>query len=178
MKKQLIAAIALSLTLGATNFASAQTTPDASAKMTKADLAGSAALSPDHTTLLAALKAAGLADRAKAKGPYTIFAPSNAAFDKLPAGTLDNLLKPANKKTLSGILTTHVVEGSVKAADLQDGQSIKTVSGQTLTVSKQGDSVMIKDAQGNSATVTSADIQATNGIVHSIDAVLMPAPAK
>ena len=185
MQKQLIPAIALSLMLGATGLASAQTTTpsstttaDASSKMTKADLAGSAALSPDHTTLLAALKAAGLADRAQEKGPYTIFAPSNGAFEKLPAGTLDNLLKPANKKMLSGILTTHVVKGSFKAADLKDGQRIKTVTGQTLTVSTQGGSVMIKDAQGGSATVTTADIQATNGIVHSIDAVLMPATAK
>lgn len=138
------------------------------------DLAASAGMSSDHTTLLQALQAAGLADRAKGAGPYTVFAPTNDAFQKLPAGTLDNLLKPEMKKQLTSILATHVVEGSVKAADLKDGQTIKTVNGETLTVSKQGNTVMIKDAKGGSATVTMADIQATNGVVHSIDSVLMP----
>ena len=138
------------------------------------DLAASASLSPDHTTLLQALTAAGLAERAQGAGPYTIFAPTNDAFTKLPAGTLESLLKPEAKKQLARILTTHVVQGSFKAADLKDGQTIKTVNGETLTVSKQGGSVMIKDAKGGSATVTTPDIQATNGIVHSIDTVLMP----
>ncbi len=147
----------------------------AAAQATNKDLAGSAALSPDHTTLLKALQAAGLADKAKGKGPYTVFAPTNAAFDKLPAGTLDNLLLPANKKTLSNILTYHVVPGSYKAAALTDGQKLKTVEGETLTVKKQGDTVTITDAKGGSATVEKADIVATNGVVHSIDAVLMPA---
>lgn len=146
----------------------------AAAQATNKDLAGSAAISPDHTTLLKALQAAGLADQAKGKGPYTVFAPTNAAFDKLPAGTLDKLLMPANKKMLSGILTYHVVAGSYKAAALKDGQKLKTVEGEMLTVKKQGDSVMIVDAKGGSATVQKADIIATNGVVHSIDAVLMP----
>lgn len=145
-----------------------------SATSTGKDLAASASLSPDHTTLLQALTAAGLADRAKGAGPYTIFAPTNDAFSKLPSGTLESLLKPEAKTKLTGILTTHVVQGSFKAADLKDGQTIKTVNGETLTVSKQGGSVMIKDAKGGSATVTTPDIQATNGIVHSIDTVLMP----
>lgn len=147
---------------------------NAAAQATNKDLAASAAISPDHTTLLKALQAAGLADQAKGKGPYTVFAPTNAAFDKLPAGTLDNLLLPANKKMLSGILTYHVVAGSYKAAFLKNGQKLKTVEGEMLTVKKQGDSVMIMDAKGGSATVQQADIVATNGIVHSIDAVLMP----
>ncbi len=138
------------------------------------DLAASAGLSSNHSTLLKALVAAGLADRAKGAGPFTVFAPTNAAFDKLPSATLTNLLKPAMKSQLAGILSYHVVEGSVKAADLTDGQKIKTVTGGTLTVSKQGDTVMIKDAKGGSATVTMADIEATNGVVHSIDSVLMP----
>ncbi|AWM35455.1 fasciclin domain-containing protein [Hymenobacter nivis] len=145
------------------------------AQATHKDLAASAAISPDHTTLLAGLKAAGLADRAKGKGPYTVFAPTNAAFDKLPAGTLDKLLMPANKKTLSGILTYHVVPGIHKAASLKDGQKLKTVEGEMLTVKKEGGNVMIVDAKGGSATVQKADIIATNGVVHSIDAVLMPA---
>lgn len=138
------------------------------------DLAASAGLSSEHSTLLKALVAAGLADRAKGAGPFTVFAPTNAAFSKLPAATLANLMKPAMKSQLAGILSYHVVEGSVKAADLTDGQKITTVTGGTLTVSKRGDSVMIKDAKGGSATVTMADIEATNGIVHSIDSVLMP----
>lgn len=137
------------------------------------DLAASAGLSSDHSTLLKALVAAGLADRAKGAGPFTVFAPTNAAFSKLPPATLANLLKPAMKSQLAGILSYHVVEGSVKAADLTDGQTIKTVTGGTLTVSKQGNTVMIKDAKGGSATVTMADIEATNGVVHSIDSVLM-----
>ena len=138
------------------------------------DLAASAGLSSDHSTLLKALVAAGLADRAKGAGPFTVFAPTNAAFSKLPSATLTNLLKPSMKSQLANILSYHVVQGSFKAADLTDGQTIKTVIGEMLTVSKQGGSVMIKDAKGGSAKVTMADIEATNGIVHSIDSVLMP----
>ncbi len=146
----------------------------ATAQATNKDLAASAAISPDHTTLLTALQAAGLADKAKDKGPYTVFAPTNQAFEKLPAGTLDELLLPANKAKLSGLLAYHVVPGSYKAAALKDGQKLKTVTGETLTVKKQDGAVMIMDAKGGSATVNKADIQATNGVVHSIDAVLMP----
>ncbi|WP_310393946.1 fasciclin domain-containing protein [Hymenobacter sp.] len=146
----------------------------AAAQATNKDLAASAAISPDHTTLLKALQAAGLADKAKDKGPYTVFAPTNEAFEKLPAGTLDELLLPASKAKLSGLLTYHVVAGSYKAAALKDGQKLKTVTGETLTVKKQDGTVTITDAKGGSATVNKADIQATNGVVHSIDAVLMP----
>ena len=148
--------------------------PAAQAQATNKDLAASAAISPDHTTLLKALQAAGLASKAKDRGPYTVFAPTNAAFDKLPAGTVNTLLEPANKKKLSTILTYHVVAGSYPAASLTDGQKLKTVEGEMLTVKKQGDTVMIMDAKGGSATVEKADITATNGIVHSIDTVLMP----
>lgn len=158
-------------------FATAQTASTASqpsVASTGKDLAASAMMSQDHTVLVQALQAAGLTSQAKGAGPYTIFAPTNGAFGKLPSGALENLLKPSSKKQLTGILATHVVEGRVMAADLQDGQTIKTVSGETLTVSKQGGTVMIKDAKGGSATVTKADIQATNGIVHSVDTVLMP----
>lgn len=164
-----------SSSMSGTSMSGTSTSGSSMGASTGKDLAASAGLSQDHTTLLQALQAAGLADRAKGAGPYTIFAPTNDAFNKLPSGTLDNLLKPASKKQLTGILTTHVVQGSFKAADLKDGQTVKTVSGETLTVSKQGDTVMIKDAKGGSATVTMADITATNGVVHSIDSVLMPA---
>ncbi|GAB3179176.1 fasciclin domain-containing protein [Telluribacter humicola] len=147
--------------------ANAQTT-------TGKDLAGSAALSENHTTLLAALKAAGLADQASSQGPYTVFAPTNSAFSALPSGTVDNLLKPENKKMLSGILLYHVVQGSVMSSDLKDGQAVTTIQGDKLTVRMKDGKVMLEDAKGNMATVTTADIKATNGVVHSIDTVLMP----
>lgn len=138
------------------------------------DLAGSAGLSENHTTLLAALKAAGLDDKASAKGPFTVFAPDNAAFDKLPDGTVATLLKPENKKTLSGILLYHVVQGSVMSSDLKNGQVITTVQGDKLTVRMKDGKVMLEDAKGGMSTVTAADIKATNGVVHSVDSVLMP----
>lgn len=147
---------------------------EATSKATDKSLAENLAGASDFSTLQAALVASGLADRAKGAGPYTVFAPSNAAFDKLPAGTLDKLTQPANKNTLAGILAYHVVQGNVMAADLKDGQTLKTVGGGTLTVRKQGNNVMLTDAKGGSAMVTTADIQATNGTVHAIDSVLMP----
>jgi uncharacterized surface protein with fasciclin (FAS1) repeats len=147
---------------------------EATSKATDKDLAENLAGASDFSTLQSALVASGLADQAKGRGPYTVFAPSNAAFDKLPAGALQNLTQPANKKMLAGILANHVVMGNVMAADLKDGQKIKTVGGGTLTVRKQGDAVMLTDAKGGSSMVTIADIQATNGTVHAIDSVLMP----
>lgn len=125
--------------------------------------------SPDHTTLVAAVKAAGLVETLKGTGPFTVFAPTNAAFAALPAGTVDGLLKPAKKADLSKILTYHVVPGAVKAADLKNGQKIKTVQGGELTVSIKDGKVMI-----NGANVTAADLEGSNGVVHVIDAVLMP----
>jgi uncharacterized surface protein with fasciclin (FAS1) repeats len=180
MKKQTLFPVLLAalLYVGTTETASAQTSMPAAKSATAStgkDLAASAALSPNHTTLLKALQAAGLADKAKGAGPYTVFAPDNAAFDKLPAGTVATLLQPANKKKLAGILSYHVVSGSVMAADLKDGQVIKTVQGESLTVGVQGGKVTLKDAKGGTATVTQADIKTTNGVVHSIDTVLMPA---
>ena len=139
------------------------------------DLAGSAGLSANHSTLLAALKAAGLADQATKAGPFTVFAPENSAFDALPAGTVETLLKPESKKMLSGILLYHVVQGAVMSKDLKDGQKVKTVNGDVLTVRMKDGKVMLEDAKGGMATVTTADIKATNGVVHSIDKVLMPA---
>ncbi len=143
--------------------------------MTGKDLAASAGLSENHSTLLAALKAAGLADQATKTGPFTVFAPENSAFEALPDGTVETLLKAENKKMLSGILLYHVVQGSVMSSDLKDGQKVKTVSGGTLTVRMKDGKVMLEDAKGGMATVTAADIKATNGVVHSIDTVLMPA---
>ena len=134
-----------------------------------------AAKSKDHTTLVAAVKAAGLVDTLEGKGPFTVFAPTNAAFGKLPAGTVDNLVKPENKKTLTKILTYHVVPGKLEASDLSDGKKLRTVEGEELTVKKSGESVMIVDAKGGSATVTIPNVNQSNGVIHVVDAVLMPA---
>jgi len=125
--------------------------------------------STDHTTLVAAVTAAGLVETLKGAGPFTIFAPTNAAFAALPAGTVDGLLKPESKAKLTGILTYHVVAGAVKAADLKDGQKVKTLQGEELTVSIKDGKVKI-----NGANVTAADLEGSNGVVHVIDAVLLP----
>lgn len=125
--------------------------------------------SVDHTTLVAAVTAAGLVETLKGAGPFTIFAPTNAAFAALPAGTVDGLLKPESKAALTNILTYHVVSGSVKAADLKDGQKVKTLQGEELTVTIKDGKVAI-----NGANVTAADLEGSNGVVHVIDAVLMP----
>lgn len=148
-------------------------------KSTGTDLAGSLASASDFSTLQQAVVAAGFAENAKSPGPYTVFAPSNAAFGKLPSGTLQSLTQPgrgtaANKAKLQQLVGYHVVSGNVLSSDLKDGQTIKTLSGGTLTVRKRGNAVMLTDAKGGSAMVTTADIQATNGTVHAIDAVLMP----
>jgi len=131
--------------------------------------------SKDHTTLVAAVKAAGLVETLESKGPFTVFAPTNVAFGKLPAGTVDTLVKPENKATLTKILTYHVVPGKLEASDLSDGKKLKTVEGETLTVKKSGDSVMIVDAKGGSATVTIPNVNQSNGVIHVVDTVLMPA---
>lgn len=125
--------------------------------------------SADHTTLVAAVKAADLATTLSGAGPFTVFAPTNAAFAALPAGAVDNLLKPEMKKDLAGVLTYHVVAGALKAADLKDGMKLKTVQGQELKVSVKDGKVMI-----NGANVTVADVVSSNGVTHVIDAVLMP----
>lgn len=137
--------------------------------------------SADHTTLVAAVKAAGLVDTLNSDGPFTVFAPTNAAFAKLPAGTVETLLKTENKATLAKILTYHVVAGKVSAADLvakikADGGSAKlaTVAGGTLTASLMGDTVMLTDEKGGVAHVTQADVMQKNGVIHVTDAVSLP----
>ena len=131
--------------------------------------------SKDHTTLVAAVKAAGLVDTLAGKGPFTVFAPTNAAFGKLPSGTVDNLVKPENKAALTKILTYHVVPGKLNAADLTDGKKLKTVEGETLTVKLDGKKVWIVDAKGGTSAVTIADVNQSNGVIHVVDTVLMPA---
>ena len=139
------------------------------------DIVDNAVGSADHTTLVAAVKAAGLVETLKSAGPFTVFAPTNAAFDKLPAGTVTSLLTPEMKPTLTKILTYHVVPGRLMAADLKDGQVLTTVEGETLTVMKKGGTVMLKDAKGGMSTVTIANVVSSNGITHVVDTVLMPA---
>jgi len=128
-----------------------------------------AASTPQLTTLVDAVVAADLVETLESEGPYTVFAPTNNAFAQLPPEELERLLKPANQEELANILTYHVVEGDVKAADLSDGQKVETVQGDELTVKINGDKVMINDAQ-----VVQADVEASNGTVHVIDAVLIP----
>jgi uncharacterized surface protein with fasciclin (FAS1) repeats len=130
--------------------------------------------SKDHTTLVAAVKAAGLVDTLSSKGPFTVFAPTNAAFGKLPAGTVDTLVKPENKATLTKILTYHVVPGKLNAADLTDGKKLKTVEGEELTVKNAGGKVSLTDAKGGTSNVTIADVNQSNGVIHVVDTVLMP----
>ncbi|WP_425553213.1 fasciclin domain-containing protein [Hymenobacter algoricola] len=138
------------------------------------DIVDNAVNSTDHTTLVSAVKAAGLVETLKGAGPYTVFAPTNAAFDKLPAGTVNTLVMPENKAKLTTILTYHVVPGRLMAADLKDGQTLTTVEGEMLTVMKKGGSVMLRDAKGGMATVTIPNIVDSNGVTHVIDTVLMP----
>lgn len=137
--------------------------------------------SRDHTTLVAAVTAAGLAPTLSGPGPFTVFAPTNAAFAKLPAGTVDTLVQPANRATLTKILTYHVVPGRVSAADLMrqiragGGRArLATVQGGTLTASMRGSAVILTDEKGGIATVTQADVFQSNGVIHVTDAVSMP----
>ena len=144
-------------------------------------VAVNASAAPNLTTLVAAVKAAGLVDTLNSAGPFTVFAPTNDAFDKLPAGTVDTLVKPENKDQLTKILTYHVVSGTYDSKRLvkeikKAGGSLQlpTVAGEPLTFTLDGSSVKITDAKGGSATVTTADVYQSNGVVHVIDTVLMP----
>jgi uncharacterized surface protein with fasciclin (FAS1) repeats len=136
------------------------------------DIVDTAVAAGQFKTLAAALGAAGLIDTLKGPGPFTVFAPTDAAFAKLPAGTLENLLKPENKAKLEAILTYHVVSGTVMAADVVKLKKAKTVNGAMVKIKVKGTTVMI-----NNATVTTTDILASNGVIHVIDTVLLP-PAK
>lgn len=135
----------------------------------------------DFSTLVTAVKAAGLAETLKSEGPFTVFAPTNAAFDKLPEGTVSALVEPANKEKLAGILKYHVVSGEYMAADVvkaindNDGSfTIPTVQGGELTATLEGENVILTDAAGNKSTVIMTDVDASNGVIHAIDAVVMP----
>lgn len=149
--------------------------------MADRDIVDNASNSQDHTTLVAAVQAAELVDTLKSAGPFTVFAPTNAAFDALPAGTVDGLLQPSAKADLTKILTYHVVSGSVDAAALTEQiqagggtATLTTVEGGTLTAAATDGGVTITDAQGNVANVTTADVMQSNGVIHVVDKVLMP----
>lgn len=145
------------------------------------DIVDNAVNSKDHTTLVAAVKAAGLVETLKGKGPFTVFAPTNAAFDKLPKGTVETLVKPENKTMLTGILTYHVVAGKIDAAELgrmikkgNGKATLKTVNGGILTVWMKGNKVMLTDAKGGTSMITIKDVYQSNGVIHVIDTVVMP----
>jgi len=145
------------------------------------DIVDNAVNSKDHTTLVAAVKAAGLVDTLKSAGPFTVFAPTNEAFAALPAGTVDTLLKPENKPLLTKVLTYHVVPGKLDGAALSQrvmaggGRAmLKTASGGTLVVTMSGNNVVVTDEKGNAAMVTIANVYQSNGVIHVVDKVLLP----
>jgi uncharacterized surface protein with fasciclin (FAS1) repeats len=169
-------ALALTATVGAPAGAQEKTVMVGGAAMFPSkNIIQNAVNSKDHTTLVAAVKAAGLVETLEGKGPFTVFAPTNAAFGKLPAGTVDNLVKPENKSTLTKILTYHVVAGKLDASDLTDGKMLKTVEGEQLTVKKDGGKTWIVDAKGDTAAITITNVHQSNGVIHVIDTVLLPA---
>lgn len=145
------------------------------------DIVDNAVNSADHTTLVAAVKAAGLVETLKSKGPFTVFAPTNAAFDKLPAGTVDTLVKPENKEALTRVLTYHVIAGKFDskaiARRIKAGggtAQFKTVSGDTLTARMSGNQLVLVDEKDGTSTVSIANVYQSNGVIHVVDTVLMP----
>jgi uncharacterized surface protein with fasciclin (FAS1) repeats len=182
MKKLIIAAFALAAIAIVPATSNAQTKMVGGAAMypTK-NIVENAVNSKDHTTLVAAVKAAGLVETLESAGPFTVFAPTNEAFDKLPAGTVDNLVKPENKATLTKILTYHVVAGRISAADLMakikegNGKAeLKTVEGGTLTAMMKGKKIYLVDEKGGQSWITIADVFQSNGVIHVVNTVLMP----
>ena len=183
-----VAAAALALSLGATAPAFAQmkekektVTVGGAPMYPSKNIVQNAVNSKDHTTLVAAVKAAGLVDTLQSPGPFTVFAPTNEAFAKLPAGTVDTLLKPENKKSLTNVLTYHVVAGRLSAKDLMEkiragnGKAmLKTVEGEELTFAEKDGRLWIWDAKGGSAQITIRNVMQSNGVIHVIDTVLLP----
>ena len=179
-KRPALAGLAVALSLAAMPVTAAMNPKVGGAPMYA--IAENAPNAPNLTTLVAAVKAAGLVDTLASPGPFTVFAPVNSAFAKLPKGTVETLLKPENVDKLKAILTYHVVSGSLTASDLlaqvKDGggkAELKTVEGETLTVMKHGKGLSVTDAKGDVADVTTANVMQSNGVVHVIDKVLLPA---
>jgi uncharacterized surface protein with fasciclin (FAS1) repeats len=182
MKLVKFSAVALAASLcAAAVTASAQVMVGGAPMSSSKDIIDNAVNSKDHTTLVAAVKAAGLVDTLKGKGPFTVFAPVDAAFAALPAGTVDTLLKPENKAQLTKVLTYHVVAGKVdsaalvKAIDAGGGKAMLTaVSGGMLSATKSGNAILVGDESGGTARVTIADVVQSNGVIHVVDKVLLP----
>jgi uncharacterized surface protein with fasciclin (FAS1) repeats len=182
MKTRKILSIALfTAIVGATSFAQKTVMVGGAAMYPTKNIVENAVHSKDHTTLVAAVKAAGLVETLQSKGPFTVFAPTNAAFDALPAGTVATLLKPENLKTLQTILTYHVVAGKMNATEIAKAikmgngkAALKTVSGGILIAWMQGKEIYLSDENGNKAKITIADVNQSNGVIHVIDAVVLP----
>lgn len=180
-RKTLATAVAASILLAGTALAGNVMVGGQAMFPTK-NIVENAVNSADHTTLVAAVKAAGLVDTLQSKGPFTVFAPVNAAFAALPAGTVDTLLKPENKAALTGVLTYHVVAGRLTYNDISNQikkhggkATLKTVAGGTLTAEMNGPvNIVVKDATGAAANISVYDVIQSNGVIHSIDRVLMP----
>ena len=188
-KAALAAATALALITGGASFAQAQMMGKEKTVMVggapmfpSKNIVQNAVNSKDHTTLVAAVKAAGLVDTLQGAGPFTVFAPTNSAFGKLPKGTVETLVKPENKQTLTGILTYHVVPGRLSASDLMaqikagGGQAtLKTAAGGTLTLKQNGaNKIQVIDSKGGRSSVTISNVFQSNGVIHVVDTVLLP----
>lgn len=178
----LLAGIALSSKAQDMKMASEKTVEVGGAPMYPSkNIIDNAVNSKDHTALVAAVKAAGLVETLQGKGPFTVFAPTNYAFGKLPAGTVDNLLKPENKSTLTKILTYHVISGKLDSKELmkwikkgKGTASLTTVQGGKLWVMQKEGKLWLKDEKGNTAQITTSDVYQSNGVIHVIDTVVMP----
>ncbi len=181
MKKSIILALSALALSGAAVAAMKNPIVGGAAMFPTKNIVENAVNSKDHTTLVAAVKAAGLVDTLMSPGPFTVFAPTNAAFGKLPAGTVDTLVMPENKGTLTTVLTYHVVAGRVTSADVaklikagKGSAKITTVQGGTLTARMMGKKLVLTDAKGGKSTVTQANVMQSNGVIHVVDTVLMP----
>jgi len=178
---KLLSVAFFALVFGATSFAQKTVMVGGAPMYPTKNIIENAVNSKDHTTLVAAVKAAGLVETLQGKGPFTVFAPTNAAFDKLPKGTVETLLKPENKKMLQTILTYHVVAGKMNASDIAKAikagkgkATLKTVSGGTLTAWMKGKKLYITDEKGSVSEVTIADVNQSNGVIHVVNTVLLP----
>ncbi|RVT75265.1 fasciclin domain-containing protein [Flavobacterium sufflavum] len=178
---KLVSVAFFALVFGATSFAQKTVMVGGAPMYPSKNIIENAVNSKDHTTLVAAVKAAGLVETLQGKGPFTVFAPTNAAFDKLPKGTVETLLKPENLKTLQTILTYHVVAGKMNASDIAKAikagkgkATLKTVSGGTLTAWMKGNKLYITDENGSMSQVTIADVNQSNGVIHEVNTVLLP----
>lgn len=178
---KILVAAALGLGLATTGHAAMTKMVGGAAMYPSKNIVENAVNSKDHTTLVAAVKAAGLVGTLEGAGPFTVFAPTNAAFKRLPPGTVDGLLKPDMKSQLASVLTYHVVAGRHTARDLdravQAGggrATLTTVEGEPLTVTRKGSTIMVTDAKGGTARVTIADVMQSNGVIHVVNKVLMP----